>query len=930
MRYLIRRRFCRRLALCFLTAVALITIDTTRAYCAGEHKQRAPFISFRIDEVGGTEIIIMHRSEPLPIEQIQQALEESLRCKLRDAKLVENDGSSSGGEIRFEEDGDEEEDAAGVGSAPGTTHSEFMFWTFTAKSADAFPRHSLHVAGEIYLEPICTLFKSNVVNSITVALFHPEYGYSQCTEGEERAFAAQAYGYHYYSVPVEGSALQTINISYGYEASSVIVGIALPLTFLILPIAVSLFLRRATLKAEGDKRQAAWRTLWKATSWIAVVAWVGWSFIFSFPFMSGLLRLVFRSGGTAIDAGLNMGIYLIPPTFVIGLCYALMLSVHMRMRGIAYTRRDLVQHVLVEQTGTMLVILLFSMGIGSIFFDPGRGILMLTAAFIVATIVGSLKKRFMNLAPYAIEVGELRDRIFELAKRCGVKLKQIYILPEDKMRTINAMASSGNHIILTNALLANLNRREVDSVVAHELGHLKHRHPNSLTTIFVVGVLLINIGTGAVWSLLGFNFGFTVFVLVFLFAINWFSRKFEYTADIHSLYLIGDPRPLISALAKMSRLMLLPMSSDPLSELVSTHPYTKNRAEALARFGNVSSEELEQLVASSDLNQERYDLESITGNKDRAFSTAAKQKTSNRIGLILLAAKTIPPALIALVALKLGLSDSARLMVYLTGLVTTTAVYFWLNNVLPVTGCKAIVKKLREKLECEGIDPNHQQGLFVGFSPAAEIRYYENNDDWDLGYLIVTGNRLCYIGEQTRFALFADQIREIEVVSGSASWWKSERVFITWLDAERNEIKTFNLHPCEATSLRDGNRKTRSLAQRLRDWKSAPAQNAAVPASLSGLAKPQIGEVTSQSLSEIAGPGKVVNLVFICVFIAIAVCLVLHLPFNPQRGGGALYVIAVTLIVTLVEARPWLQNAKQQNPKIAQQQQPVARLEAAD
>ena len=59
-------------------------------------------------------------------------------------------------------------------------------------------------------------------------------------------------------------------------------------------------------------------------------------------------------------------------------------------------------------------------------------------------------------------------------------------------------------------------------------------------------------------------------------------------------------------------------------------------------------------------------------------------------------------------------------------------------------------------------------------------------------------------------------------------------------------------------------------------------------------------------------------------------CLALQLPFNPQRGGGALYVIAVTLIVTLVEARPWLQNEKQQNPKIAQQQQPVARLEAAD
>lgn len=343
-----------------------------------------------------------------------------------------------------------------------------------------------------------------------------------------------------------------------------------------MPIALSLFLKRAVQKSEGDKRYAAWLRLWKATSWIAIVAWVGWSLIFSFRSTSELLRLFSQSSSSAFFSGFNMGIYLIPPTVVIALCYALMLSVHLQMRGLKYDRRDITQHVLVEQVGSILILVLFSMGIGSVFFAPSRGILLVAAAFIVSTIVGSLKKRFLNLAPYALEVGELRDRIFELGGRCGVKLKQVYILPEDKMKTINAMASGVDHIILTNALLAHLNQREVDSVVAHELGHLKHHHPRSIGTIYLVGILLINVASITLASLLHFDYGFTVSVLIFLFALNYFSRKFEYTADVHSTYLMGDPRPLISALSKMSRLTMLPMTSDRLSEMVSTHPYTRN------------------------------------------------------------------------------------------------------------------------------------------------------------------------------------------------------------------------------------------------------------------------------------------------------------------------------------------------------------------
>ena len=912
------------------------------AYSVDRNKNRFATLSFLLGEKGETQIYLWLGPEPPPIEQIQEALGEALGCKIQDARLEKPDPNTRHRDYE-ERYGDEDAalsflDAEGK-NAPSTTSAsqarsdeqdpEVTFWTFTGTSAEAFPKRGLHVEAMINLEPIVTLLKSSGVSSLTLMIQHPGYGDSQCTQGQEPIEGFQ-YGYHYYNVPVDGSPFRMIRVSFGYRGSDLIFPIGLPVSLLLLPLVLSLVLKRAFQKSAGDKRYIAWLRLWKATSWTAVAAWVGWSLILSFRSTSELLRLLSLGGSSVFLSGFNMGIYLIPPTVVTGICFALMLSVHLQMRGIKYDRRVVLQQVLVEQVGGMLIIVLFSMGIGSVFFAPGRGILLLAAAFIVSTIVGSLKKRFLNLAPYALEVGELRDRIFELAGRCGVKLKQVYILPEDKMKTINAMASSGDHIILTNALLAHLNQKEVDSVVAHELGHLKHHHPRSIGTIYVVGILLINVGAVTTSSLLHFNYGFSVSVLIFLFALSYFSRKFEYTADVHATYLMGDPRPLISALAKISRLTMLPMTSDRLSEMVSTHPYTKNRAETLARFGNVSSEELQRLVAEPDLDQARYDLASITEKKDRILSTAAKQKISNRVGLILIAAKTLIPALFALVALQAGFADTHRTTIYLIGFVTTTGVYIWLLNCVPAMGYKAMVKKLREKLERDGISTKDLEGAVVGFSPDAEIRYYENNDDWDLGYLFIAGNVLYYVGEQTRFALDADDIREIKTFSSSTSWWKSERVFISWLDPAANATRTFNLHPCQAASLTDGSRKTRALAQQLHEWKSAPSRNGIVLPSLNGLERPQIGEVTSRSLSEIASPGKLVNMVFICLFCATVVCLALQLPFNPQRGGGALYVPAVTLIVTLLEVVPLLQSGRKQSHKLARQHQPIASLEATE
>lgn len=68
--------------------------------------------------------------------------------------------------------------------------------------------------------------------------------------------------------------------------------------------------------------------------------------------------------------------------------------------------------------------------------------------------------------------GELYDRAHHLAKRAGVKLRNVWILAESTPP--NAFAFTGNQIAIAPAFVRQLTSPQVDAVLAHELGHLRH------------------------------------------------------------------------------------------------------------------------------------------------------------------------------------------------------------------------------------------------------------------------------------------------------------------------------------------------------------------------------------------------------------------------------------------------------------------------
>ena len=79
----------------------------------------------------------------------------------------------------------------------------------------------------------------------------------------------------------------------------------------------------------------------------------------------------------------------------------------------------------------------------------------------------------------ALDEGELRDSIFEIARRAGVGVRQVFTVDASRRtRALNAYVSglgATRRVVLFDTLLEAFSRAEVDVVVAHELAHVRYR-----------------------------------------------------------------------------------------------------------------------------------------------------------------------------------------------------------------------------------------------------------------------------------------------------------------------------------------------------------------------------------------------------------------------------------------------------------------------
>jgi STE24 endopeptidase len=206
--------------------------------------------------------------------------------------------------------------------------------------------------------------------------------------------------------------------------------------------------------------------------------------------------------------------------------------------------------------------------------------------------------------------GTLRERLFALAQRTNFPTRSIEVMDGSKRsRHSNAFFTGFGRfrkIVLFDTLIAQLSEPELESVLAHEIGHYKKRHVLKLLGVSVAGVLLAFAAIGWLarqqWFYRAFGFehqvGFAaenVVPAMLLFAllagtisfwispvVHIWSRRFEYDADAFARATMGETQSLIQALRKLSEKNLSNLTPHPLySGFYYSHPTLLDRERAL-------------------------------------------------------------------------------------------------------------------------------------------------------------------------------------------------------------------------------------------------------------------------------------------------------------------------------------------------------------
>lgn len=213
--------------------------------------------------------------------------------------------------------------------------------------------------------------------------------------------------------------------------------------------------------------------------------------------------------------------------------------------------------------------------------------------------------------------GSLRERLLKLAERTRFRARSIQIMDGSKRsRHSNAFFTGFGRlrkIVLFDTLVQQLTEPELESVLAHEIGHFRKKHIPKMLAASALGSLLgfyiISFLAGQQWFYEAFGFitskssGWmpelpdkSIAPALLLFALlsgvvlfwlsplmHWWSRRYEYQADAFAAAVMNEAASLRSALRKLNEKNLSNLTPHPLySGFYYSHPTLLERERALA------------------------------------------------------------------------------------------------------------------------------------------------------------------------------------------------------------------------------------------------------------------------------------------------------------------------------------------------------------
>lgn len=237
----------------------------------------------------------------------------------------------------------------------------------------------------------------------------------------------------------------------------------------------------------------------------------------------------------------------------------------------------------------------------------GAAVVVLLLSFVAPVVLEPLFNRFSPL-----EGSALRDAVLRLGVTAGVPVREVLVADASRRTTkLNAYVSglgATRRVVLFDTLVEQASEPEILTVVAHELGHRRHRHVAIGTAIAMAGAAGIVL---ALWALLSSvavrdavdvsgpgdarvaAFALLVASVLGLLAAPLharLSRHWEYACDRFALEQTGDLRAFESAFGQLAKSNLPDPAPPRLAYLwLFSHPTVPERLEAARRSARSST-----------------------------------------------------------------------------------------------------------------------------------------------------------------------------------------------------------------------------------------------------------------------------------------------------------------------------------------------------
>jgi len=821
--------------------------------------------------------------------------------------------------------------------------------TLQGECPAAMTRRGLLLATDIQLKGLTAELKRDGVTRYSVILSYPKSKFSEHTPGIKLPWETESSetpgrpeydstARVNYSLDTSAPSLSEIHLTFGLRSRDIVRAATLPTIFLVAPILICFWMSRAALRDAKVDPTGAWFSYYRVLAWCGnglVLIWM-----MGHTVRQGLevIASCYTAAHTAGAVALEVGILMLPPWLTFFICILLSYRVYRHVREETWTRREFFVNQFLGVAVQFLPLAFFLAGIGMIAVNGQASVALFAGVYASYAGCKWLQSKYSGLHVEPLMQGELRDRVFEIAKKAAVEVRQVFIVPAGKSQMANAFASRNRMVMFTDYLLSRMNKREVSAIAAHEIAHIQRNHPAWQTAAFVVLMFSSQIlygivsgiegslrhalqarqaaeGTSAASGLAGVVrvgdqvLAFPELILALfalaLFLYHRYSQHMEYVADAGAVQFTGDPEAMITSLLKLSRLNQTPVQWDRATGSLLTHPSTLKRIKNIARVGQVSPERLQQLLVES-ANPLALDEAREIWDAGEQFQVARPTNAIVTVrsfsGELALKKWVLRLAVIGPAAAIVWAFDHYHLqhrgVAFTLGGVICVGLHIVVGEWQTTWFRERLKRKFMARSAAEGLVLADPEVLMVSVSPHAAPRAYAMGWSWDTGGLFLCSDRLCYVGDQIRFALTREEILSVRLGQGAPGWIGEPRSYIEWQSGPGAPVQTWNFLPNDPFSALGNKRQCIEFAAELERWKAQTGAYPGVPPTLRNLSTPTPAEITNQGLKSVVTLGRFLKVALFSQVLAVVVWIVLSL-------HSLWFVCLVELLATVYSFSPF-------------------------